>query len=137
LKTPTRIAASCWPSFPGTPKRRTNGDWLAELDQLTLRPHWPPEQRYNFACIYALAGDQIKDRTAELHDRAMQLFGKAVDLGWDDADQLAADKDLESLRQREDSRSCSAESGLSLDEARQELERRLKGRDWCASSDSA
>jgi serine/threonine protein kinase/tetratricopeptide (TPR) repeat protein len=75
---------------------------VAEVEELTRIPRWPREQWYDFACIYAMASAQITDRAAEFQDRAMQLLAKAVDLGWNDAEHLAADKDLQSLGERQD-----------------------------------
>jgi len=49
-----------------------------------------PAVLYNVACFYAVKGDK---------ERALDLLGKAVQLGWGDRAWIETDSDLESLRQ--------------------------------------
>ncbi len=48
-----------------------------------------PNLLYNGACFYALQGDI---------DRSLELFARAVELGWGNRDWLETDSDLDSLR---------------------------------------
>lgn len=54
-----------------------------------LVPH-DPTARYNLACSLALLGAR---------DEALDTLGRAIELGYDDAEHLTADEDLESLRE--------------------------------------
>ncbi len=75
---------------------------VAEVAELTQTPFSPPDLWYNFACVYAIASDKIADKQDEYGDRAMTCLKKAVQGGFKDADHIANDTDLDSLRDRED-----------------------------------
>ena len=68
--------------------------------------NWPPEQWYNYACVYAIASSEIADKRQYLADRAMGLLKKAVIVGFEDTvfgkEYMKNDTDLDPLRNRED-----------------------------------
>lgn len=67
---------------------------------------WPPDNRYKFTCVYAIASDRVgdADRKQEYADKAMDMLRKAVRAGWKDAEQIATDPDLAPLHDRDDFR---------------------------------
>ena len=60
------------------------------------------DQWYDLACVYALASVKIPNMQREYSDRAVQVLRKAIQAGFNDASHISKDKDLESLRSRED-----------------------------------
>lgn len=70
-----------------TLKNRHNEALEVDLRHAQLRPN-NPVVFYNLGCSHALLGHQ---------QEAVQILRKAIDLGYDDADHMAADPDLESL----------------------------------------
>lgn len=60
------------------------------------------EEWYGFACIYAVASGKIAGKKQEYASRAIELLQKAVRLGFENADRMAKDPDLDSLRDRDD-----------------------------------
>src|SRR5262249_9435113 len=75
---------------------------IAEINQLIAQATEDPEHWYDFACAYAVASGNDSTRKNEHATRAVELLQKAVNLGFKDAAQLATDKDLASLRDRDD-----------------------------------
>ena len=75
---------------------------VAEVAELTKLPNWNAAQWYDFTCVYAVASGKIADKKAEHADRAMELLQKAVKTGFKDVDNLKQDKDLDTLRERDD-----------------------------------
>jgi tetratricopeptide (TPR) repeat protein len=63
---------------------------------------WPPEAWYAFAGVYAIASTKDQNKKQQYADRAMELLHKAAKAGFKDAAQAARDKDLDSLRDRDD-----------------------------------
>ena len=59
-----------------------------DLRLVRLRPEWP-RANYNLACSYALLGRP---------EEALRALSTAVEYGFDDAQHLARDEDLKSLR---------------------------------------
>ena len=57
---------------------------------------------YNLACVYAITSGKIADKQQEYADRAMELLNSAVAAGYNKADSMAKDPDLDPLRERED-----------------------------------
>jgi serine/threonine-protein kinase len=75
---------------------------VAELTAPGTSTAWTAGQRYNFACVYAVASSKVASRKQEYEDRAMQLLSEAVRAGWRDAAHMAQDSDLKPLCGRED-----------------------------------
>src|SRR5262249_12329841 len=75
---------------------------VAEVAELTKAGDWNAGHWYNFACVYAVASGKITDKKQEYANRAMELLQRGVKAGWKDAAHMQKDKDLDSLRGRED-----------------------------------
>jgi serine/threonine protein kinase/Flp pilus assembly protein TadD len=82
---------------------------IAEVEQLTKVTKWPPDQWYDFACVYSNASGKMPDNKQEYADRAMEFLRKAVNAGFKDAANMAKDTDLDPLREREDFKKLIAE----------------------------
>jgi dienelactone hydrolase len=92
---------SCAPLPPSVLLKRQHAalerhDWLEALQlgraRVAVRP-FDPAARYDLACAQARAGDALA---------ALSTLGEAVSLGFDNADALARDDDLASLRGAKD-----------------------------------
>lgn len=79
---------------------------IENIDAIDSLLKWPPSNRYNFACICAVASEKTDDdeKKKEYSDKAMNLLRAAVRDGWKDAKKIATDPDLDSLRDRDDFR---------------------------------
>jgi tetratricopeptide (TPR) repeat protein len=86
---------------------------VAEVAELTKAGTWDAVQRYNFACIYAVAAGKDAGKKQEYADRAMELLHRAVKAGYKEAAHMAKDKDLDVLRQLEDFKKLMEELGNS------------------------
>jgi serine/threonine protein kinase len=75
---------------------------VAEVAQLTRSPQWTAANWYDFARVYALASAGDKDRKEEYAVRAVELLQRAIQAGYNNAEQLKKDADLQSLRGRDD-----------------------------------
>jgi tetratricopeptide (TPR) repeat protein len=75
---------------------------VAEVEELTRAGKWSADQWYDFACVYAVASDQVTDKQQPYADRAMELLQHAVKAGFKDAAHMGKDTDLDALRGRED-----------------------------------
>ncbi|HUR55603.1 MAG TPA: protein kinase, partial [Gemmataceae bacterium] len=75
---------------------------VAEVAELTKSPNWDANQWYDFARVYAVAGDKLADKNPLHADHAMQALHKAVQAGYKDAAHMTKDTDLDPLRDRED-----------------------------------
>lgn len=75
---------------------------VAEVAELTRWQSWSAIEWYDFACVYALAGEKLPDRKREYADRAMELLGRAVSDGVTNVEHMTKDTDLDPLRARED-----------------------------------
>jgi len=69
---------------------------------------WNHVQWYDFACVYAIAGGKTAAKKDEYARRAMELLNAAVKAGYK-SPFLAADKDLDALRDRDDFKQFLAE----------------------------
>ena len=69
---------------------------------MTKSSKWNAGQWYDFACVYALASGQDAARREEYAARAVGLLRQAIAKGYQDADHMAKDADLDPLRKRED-----------------------------------
>jgi len=73
---------------------------INELSELTKietsnATHW-----FNFARLYAIAGTRIPDRSEEFSNQTILLLQRAVSLGFNDAERLTSDEDLQPLREQ-------------------------------------
>jgi serine/threonine protein kinase/Tfp pilus assembly protein PilF len=75
---------------------------LAEVAELARSSNWTAAQWYDFACVYAVASSRTRDRNLPYADRSMELLKKAVTAGFRNAAHMKKDKDLDSLRTRQD-----------------------------------
>jgi serine/threonine protein kinase/tetratricopeptide (TPR) repeat protein len=75
---------------------------IAEVAELAKSSGWPPENWYNYACVYALASGKSPQKKQEYGDRAMELLNKAVQTGYQNVTEMKQDTDLASLHDRED-----------------------------------
>ncbi len=64
---------------------------------------------YNFACLCAITSGKEAGKKQEYADRAVEMLQKAVKAGYKDAAHMAADKDLDLLRERADFKKLIAE----------------------------
>ena len=65
-------------------------------------PNWLADRWYDFACVYAVASSKDADNQQQYADRAMQLLRQAVQAGFNNAEHMQRDSDLDPLRRRED-----------------------------------
>jgi tetratricopeptide (TPR) repeat protein len=84
-------------------------DAVAEVAELTKGSEWSADDRYNFACVYAVASGKVADKKQEYAGRAMELLRQAVTAGYKDAAHMSKDTDLDVLRGREDFKKLLAE----------------------------
>ena len=82
---------------------------VAEVAELTKLPDPPAPVLYDFACVYAVASDQIADKKQEYADRALELLQRAVKAGFKDVAHMKVDKALDPLRERKDFQKLLAE----------------------------
>ena len=75
---------------------------IAEMNELTKTASGNSTLWYNFACVYAVAGNKVTEKKQEYLDRAMELLKQAVKAGYKDAAHMKQDSDLDPLRDRED-----------------------------------
>ena len=75
---------------------------VAEVAKLTKMPNWNAGLWYDFACFYAIASGKQSDKKQEHADRAMEMLHKAVKAGYNDAEDMSKDTDLDPLRARAD-----------------------------------
>jgi tetratricopeptide (TPR) repeat protein len=82
---------------------------VADVAELMKDEGWEADQWYDFACVYAVASGTIADKKQEYADRAMELLRKAVLTGYKNAAHLGKQRDLNSLRGRDDFKKLLAE----------------------------
>jgi serine/threonine protein kinase/tetratricopeptide (TPR) repeat protein len=82
---------------------------VTEVAELTKASSWTAGHWYDFACVYAVASGKAADKKQEYTDWAMALLHKAVKAGYKDAAHMKQDRDLDSLRGREDFKNLLAE----------------------------
>lgn len=87
---------------------QATGDALPE-DELANSSTWAAQQWYDIACVYALASAKDTAKREQYAARAIELLRRAVAKGYQDADHLAKDTDLDPLRGREDFRKLVAD----------------------------
>jgi tetratricopeptide (TPR) repeat protein len=75
---------------------------LGEAAELLKSPDWSATQFYHFAGVYASAAGKDAAKRDGYAARAVELLRRAVAKGYDDADQMAKDKDLDPIRGRDD-----------------------------------
>ncbi|MBL8854822.1 MAG: protein kinase [Planctomycetaceae bacterium] len=73
-----------------------------ELEPYYKNPNLSAQQRYDVACVFAVASLTESDKKTIFADRAMKLLDQAVKLGFRDAQLMKMDADLDALRERED-----------------------------------
>lgn len=94
---------------------------VTEVGQLRKLNDWNATQWYDFACVYAVAADEIADEKQNYADRAMEVLQKAVRAGYKDTAHMKEDKDLDSLRERDDFKKLVAELEKKFPPKREEL----------------
>jgi len=57
---------------------------------------------FNLACVYAITSGKTTDKQHQYADRAMELLNNAIAAGYNKADSMAKDIDLDPIRERED-----------------------------------
>jgi serine/threonine protein kinase len=82
---------------------------VAEVAKLQEKDGWTAAELYDMACVYSVVGAKTPDRRQDFADRAMELLGRAVAAGWNDAVLTKEDTDLNPLRQRDDFRQLLAD----------------------------
>jgi tetratricopeptide (TPR) repeat protein len=77
---------------------------MQETEAMIQIKGWTADQRYQWACIYALAAGGSPTKREEYAERAMTLLKDAINTGRDllDLNSLKTDKDLDYLRDRND-----------------------------------
>jgi tetratricopeptide (TPR) repeat protein len=90
---------------------------IADVALLAKSSDRPATDWYNFARVYALAGGKSTQKKREYTDRAMEMLNKAVQTGYKNAEEMKQDKDLDSLRNRDDFKKLLAELTASKDAA--------------------
>jgi hypothetical protein len=75
---------------------------VAEAAELARSSGWSAGHWYNFACVYAVASGKDAAKREEYAARAVELLGRAVAGGYNDANHMAKDADLDPLRDRDD-----------------------------------
>ena len=81
---------------------------LSDINQLAKTAKLSPNSWYNFACYYWLASLNAKEKQKLFTDRAVALFGKAIEAGYKDQDHVEKDSDLDPIRDRVDFKSLMA-----------------------------
>jgi len=82
---------------------------VAEVADLMKSSKWSADQRYNFACVYALASGSVVLEKQQYADRAMVLLGQCKDSQFMNARHVTQDTDLDPLRDRDDFKKLIAE----------------------------
>ncbi len=82
---------------------------LAEAIEVTKADSKDSTVLFNLACTFAITSGKIADKQQEYADRAMELLKSAIAAGYNKADSIAKDPDLDPLRVREDYKKLIAE----------------------------
>ena len=90
---------------------------VAEAADFAMGSDRAADERQTLACVYAVASDKTADRKAEHADRAVGLLRKAVAAGLNKPADLKEDKDLDSVRNREDCQKLIAEVEAKVENA--------------------